>query len=595
MDSDVVFACLVVVVLVGGAAGGIVWAVVALGRARRRAGAMEMRLEQLERQVAALAAGGSGPAGRGAAAAPYAAATPATASASAVPTQAAAPPSSSRSLQPPAARPPGAPDGPPSARAASPAAPDASPAPASSAASAAPRSGSPTSRWAGIEEHLGARLPVWLGAVALALAGAFLVKYSVEQGWIGPTVRVGLAAGFGAGLLIVARLLRRSARPIAAALAAASVAVLYATVLAAVQLYGLLPAAAGFALMALITAGAVGLALVFGPIVAVVGIVGGFLTPYWVHIGDPNPKRLFAYLLLLHVAVVAVSRRRSWPALSAVSLAGGFLWVTAFLAGGLRPGDGPWMQLFLLVSLAAWAAAQVAGRAAEDGPGAAGAALRIPLWAAAGAALVSFAVIISVEGFGPLEWGLLGLLVAALLVARPLRGRLRRPLLAGRGDGGDAPPRLGLRAGRAARRAAPLPGHRRRHDGADRRRRLGRPVGLPAGRALGRAERRGRLRAAGGRLVGLARDHAGGGAGGAVDRSSPSLSPPSSSPPCCRWRGGAGRPRRRPPATEAVRGRAVERRAWRRHRGSTWRWRRSPWRPPRTSPGLRRSAWSARC
>ncbi|MFP5284258.1 MAG: DUF2339 domain-containing protein, partial [Thermoanaerobaculia bacterium] len=39
---------------------------------------------------------------------------------------------------------------------------------------------------AGLEERLGARLPVWIGSIALALAGAFLVKYSFEQGWLSP-------------------------------------------------------------------------------------------------------------------------------------------------------------------------------------------------------------------------------------------------------------------------------------------------------------------------------------------------------------------------------------------------------------------------
>jgi uncharacterized membrane protein len=255
---------------------------------------------------------------------------------------------------------------------------------------------------------------VWLGAVALALAGAFLVKYSVDQGWIGPPVRVGLGAGFGCALLAGARLLRRPAERIAAALAAAGIAVLYAAFLAAVHLYGLLPAAAGFALMALTTAAAVALSFVHGPIVAVVGLVGGFLTPYWLRAGDPDPKRLFAYLLLLHAAVVAVSRRRAWSGLSAASLLAAFLWVWAFLAGSFEPGDGPWMQLFLLVALGAWGASALPAAAGEEGA----AAPRRPLtvWAAALAALLTVGAITSVEGFGALEWGLLGLLAAGLLL-----------------------------------------------------------------------------------------------------------------------------------------------------------------------------------
>ena len=45
-----------------------------------------------------------------------------------------------------------------------------------------------------LEELVGARLLVWVGAAALALAGAFLVKISFERGWISPPVRVSGAA-----------------------------------------------------------------------------------------------------------------------------------------------------------------------------------------------------------------------------------------------------------------------------------------------------------------------------------------------------------------------------------------------------------------
>jgi uncharacterized membrane protein len=389
MEIELVLGCLALVLAAAGAVGGIGW-MVSRGRARRTAEAAEARLQRLERQVAELAARLTAMAGSGAAA--DSAGSEATA-----PGDARLPPRSGAASTP-AAGPRPHPPSPPSAP----------PGPATGTAPPA------DPWWSGLEENLGARLPVWLGAVALALAGAFLVKYSVDQGWIGPPVRVGLGAGFGCALLAGARLLRRPAERIAAALAAAGVAVLYAAFLAAVHLYGLLPAAAGFALMALTTAAAVALSLVHGPIVAVVGLVGGFLTPYWLRAGDPDPKRLFAYLLLLHAAVVAVSRRRAWSGLSAASLVAAFLWVWTFLAGSFEPGDGPWMQLFLLVALGAWGASALPAAAGEQGA----AAPRRPLtvWAAALAALLTVGAITSVEGFGALEWGLLGLLAGGLLL-----------------------------------------------------------------------------------------------------------------------------------------------------------------------------------
>ena len=59
------------------------------------------------------------------------------------------------------------------------------------------------------ERALGARLPVWIGGAALALAGFFMVKYSLEKGLLSPMVRIIIGGAFGLALLIVANWLRR--------------------------------------------------------------------------------------------------------------------------------------------------------------------------------------------------------------------------------------------------------------------------------------------------------------------------------------------------------------------------------------------------
>ena len=41
-----------------------------------------------------------------------------------------------------------------------------------------------------LEEKFGTRWVVWVGGLALALGGIFLVRYSIEQGLIGPGMRV---------------------------------------------------------------------------------------------------------------------------------------------------------------------------------------------------------------------------------------------------------------------------------------------------------------------------------------------------------------------------------------------------------------------
>nr|HMN52062.1 DUF2339 domain-containing protein [Xanthobacteraceae bacterium] len=51
------------------------------------------------------------------------------------------------------------------------------------------------------EERFGTRWVVWVGGLALALGGIFLVRYSIEAGLIGPAARIFLGALFAAALV----------------------------------------------------------------------------------------------------------------------------------------------------------------------------------------------------------------------------------------------------------------------------------------------------------------------------------------------------------------------------------------------------------
>jgi uncharacterized membrane protein len=70
----------------------------------------------------------------------------------------------------------------------------------------------------GLEEALTSRWLVWLGAVALALGGTFLVKYTIDQGWLVPSIRVSLGFVLGVSLALGGEWLHR--RPLQRAIAA---------------------------------------------------------------------------------------------------------------------------------------------------------------------------------------------------------------------------------------------------------------------------------------------------------------------------------------------------------------------------------------
>jgi uncharacterized membrane protein len=173
-----------------------------------------------------------------------------------------------------------------------------------------------------IEDLLTQRWGVWLGAGALLLAAVFLIRFAVDEGWLGPAARCALAAALGVALILGAEWLARRPAPAGAAaalpdlapaaLAAGGVAALFGAAYAASALYGLLPPLAGFAAMA--AAGALGLLLSLrrGPLVAAVGLVGAFVTPALVVTEDPSLPGLFAYLLVVTLAAMAVVRATAW-------------------------------------------------------------------------------------------------------------------------------------------------------------------------------------------------------------------------------------------------------------------------------------------
>ncbi|HSF40265.1 MAG TPA: DUF2339 domain-containing protein, partial [Thermoanaerobaculia bacterium] len=263
----------------------------------------------------------------------------------------------------------------------------------------------------GLEELLGSRLLVWIGSIALALAGAFLVKYSFEQGWLSPTVRVALGVLFGVVLLAGGEKMRPSSPGIARGLAAAGVADLFACFLAGVHLYQLISPAAGFFFMVLTTAVAVLLSLRHGMMVALIGMIGGFLTPALIRVGEPDARNLFAYLFLLVAGLLAVSVRRGWQPLAAAALAAGLLWVLFWLGEPFQPGDGLWLSLFLLASAGAALVADLGGGQAES-------------WISRGmlaGAFLGLALTTGRTDWAPSEWAFLGVLAAGTLVLARLR------------------------------------------------------------------------------------------------------------------------------------------------------------------------------
>jgi len=263
-----------------------------------------------------------------------------------------------------------------------------------------------------LERQLGTRVAVWLGAVAFALAGAFLVKFTFDQGLLGPTTRVTIGIVFGLGLLGSGEWLRRRSAQLAQGMTASGVAVLFAALLAGINLYDLIPPAIGFGAMALTTGVAVFLSLRHGPFVALLGLLGGFLTPLLIGSEESHPLLLLTYLLLLQGGLLLVSRRMKWwpiAALTVLSVAAwGLLWILELTTMG---GGTAMVGAYLLLSVLTLTA--VTTRGEEDwGDDRIAPALH---GGGAGLAVLLSAGLVGVSEFGSLEWTYLGLLGAGCL------------------------------------------------------------------------------------------------------------------------------------------------------------------------------------
>lgn len=190
------------------------------------------------------------------------------------------------------------------------------------------------------EQFMGVKLFAWVGGFALFLAVAFFVKYSFDQGWVSPTLRV--ACGFltGLGLLVGGVLLKRKEYAVTAhALCGTGVVILYAVSFAARRPYELIGDGTAFALMVLVTVTAFLLAVRLpAMVVAVLGLLGGFLTPPLLSTGVDNPLGLFGYIAILDVGLVAVALKRRWHFLVAMAAVGTVLMEFGWAAEFFTPG-----------------------------------------------------------------------------------------------------------------------------------------------------------------------------------------------------------------------------------------------------------------
>ena len=280
----------------------------------------------------------------------------------------------------------------------------------------------------GIERKLTSRWLVWLGGVTVALAGIFLVKYSIDQDWLGPSVRCALGVLAGVALTAAGewcrrRFLRRATdlpEPgvIPPALGAAGIATLYSSVYAAFALYDLIGALLAFVALAVISFFSFALALLHGRFIAVLGLIGGYLVPVLVSTGEGSSLALFSFLGALVAALTVIVRYRGWWVVAWLGLAGAAAWPALWFATRWNPADAPVLGVYLVALAALFLYVRpVVGTERSFKLGLLVRQADAFLWASAVAIATLIFVLVRVDGYAPVSLAFLAVASALFLHA----------------------------------------------------------------------------------------------------------------------------------------------------------------------------------
>jgi uncharacterized membrane protein len=164
----------------------------------------------------------------------------------------------------------------------------------------------------------------WLnyaGILAVLCAVAFFLKYAFDNNWVGPHGRIAIGLLFGAGLLMWSdRLLKRGYGYFSEGIAGLGAAVLYLSLWGGWHYYRLFDQSVAFAAMIVVTAAMIAIAVGRNSQrIAVMALVGGFLTPQLLSTGKNAEITLFTYVLLLVIGLLVLQRARRWAWLAPIA------------------------------------------------------------------------------------------------------------------------------------------------------------------------------------------------------------------------------------------------------------------------------------
>ena len=186
-----------------------------------------------------------------------------------------------------------------------------------------------------IPEHM-KKNEYWLNKIGIALllfGAVFLFKFSVEQGWLTPLIRVLFGLALGAGLSVIGLRLYHKRKHFSQVLLGGSIAAFYITGFAAFQLFHLVPYAAAFTFYVAVTLYSLFLSLKQNEFIfSLIAIIGGLGTPFILYTGEGSVPGLMLYLGVLLAGASAIYFYKGWWSFFWTACFGGWtvIWVAMF-------------------------------------------------------------------------------------------------------------------------------------------------------------------------------------------------------------------------------------------------------------------------
>ncbi|WP_104035829.1 DUF2339 domain-containing protein [Vibrio jasicida] len=205
---------------------------------------------------------------------------------------------------------------------------------------------------------------VWVGALAMLIGGGYLVQVIGSHIEFSPIMRVTIAFSISLATVIAGEWFHRREQKspdragrakgftyVPAAITGTGLTGIYCTVIFAFVFYQLLSPSASLVILAGAAFSSLALSLRQGPLMAVLGLIGGYSAPLWIGGAEPNYYLLAGYITAISVAATLLMQkiRHAWisPSITVPHV----LWMLLLIESMPIEQLFSWLAIFLSLSL----------------------------------------------------------------------------------------------------------------------------------------------------------------------------------------------------------------------------------------------------